>query len=76
MPRLVKIVAATLAVVQPLSAAGNALPSWNDGAAKKAIVGVIAHLAKEGSADWERLKLLGKSAIPSQQVPEGSAARN
>lgn len=52
MPSLVRVVAAALVAVQSLSAADDALPSWNDGAAKKAIVDFVTRVTKEGGQDF------------------------
>ena len=40
------------AAAQPSAPAGDPLPSWNDGAAKKAILDFVAKVTKEGGPDF------------------------
>ncbi len=48
----VGFVVMTLAYAAPVSRAQDLLPSWNDGAAKKAIVDFVAKVTKSGSSDF------------------------
>jgi hypothetical protein len=41
-----------LLVASPLAAAPDPLPSWNDGASKRAIVAVVAQVTKAGTPDF------------------------
>ena len=43
---------AVLALTAAIARAGDPLPSWNDGPAKKSIVEFVAKVTKEGSADF------------------------
>ncbi len=55
---MVRLIAALLASVlsfasgRPHAAAGNPLPSWNEGASKTAITGFVARVTKSGSPDF------------------------
>jgi hypothetical protein len=54
-PRLVKAFICTIALIvlsAGLAHAAEPLPSWNDGAAKKAIVDFVKKVTKKGSADY------------------------
>src|SRR5262245_40128197 len=48
----VLVMSLTLAVVHVAAAADDPLPSWNDGAPKKAIVAFVERVTKEGGPDF------------------------